>query len=270
MNKKVIVSQHNKLIKHVKGLQLKKNRRLHKQFIMEGIRGIEECLVHDVPIDYALYTKELKEVSGGLKLLQQLEEKCRCYGVSRELFVKLSDTESPQGILSVVNIPENRLDSISIPENALIVILDRIQDPGNMGTIIRTAEAVAADAIILNKGCVDPYNSKTVRATMGALLHIPIIETKDNEEWISALKINNVKIIGSSLDTTKSYLDVDYKGKIALLIGNEANGIDEELLSQVDLSIKIPIMGKIESLNASIAAAILMYKASEHKVCNNI
>ena len=265
MNKKMIISQNNKLIKHIKALQIKKNRRLHKQFIIEGIRGVEECLLHDVPIVYLLYTEDLEEVPRGLDILQDLVKKYESYKVSKEVFMKLSDTESPQGILAVVNIPHTPLDTISIDENALIVVLDRIQDPGNMGTIIRTAEAVGANTIIINKGCVDPYNSKTVRATMGALLHIPIVEVNNNEEWVSLLKESNVTIIGSSLDTDKSYLDMDYKGKVAIVIGNEANGIDEKLLPILDVSVKIPIVGKIESLNASIAAALLMYKASEHK-----
>ncbi|WP_242975267.1 TrmH family RNA methyltransferase [Anaerovirgula multivorans] len=265
LDKEIITSQQNKIIKHTKGLQLKKNRRIYKQFIIEGIRIIEECLLHQLSIEYIIYSEELMKLQGGNLLLENAMKTYRCYQVSHDIFLKLSDTDNPQGILAIVNMKNRDLESISIGEDAFWVVLDRIQDPGNMGTIIRTAEAAGADAVVLTKGCVDPYNSKTVRATMGGLLHIPIIETKDNEEWIKPLKNNNVKLIASDLDTKETYLDIDYKGNIAIIIGNEANGIDKELLQQVDVSVKIPILGKIESLNASIAAAILIYKAIEHK-----
>ncbi|SDK75106.1 TrmH family RNA methyltransferase [Natronincola ferrireducens] len=265
MERDKITSQQNKIIKHVKGLQAKKNRRLHKQFVIEGIRVLEECLLHQIPIHYVFYTEDLVKLQGGGALLEKVKKDYRSYEITRELLLKISDTENPQGIIAVVSMPENNLQSIKISEDAFFVILDRVQDPGNMGTILRTAEAAGADGIILTKGCVDPYNSKTIRATMGALLHIPVIETNSNEEWINILKDNSVKLIASDLDTPKTYLDVDYKNKIAIIIGNEANGIDETLLEKADELVKIPILGKIESLNASVAAAILIYKVVEAK-----
>ncbi|NLM05166.1 MAG: RNA methyltransferase [Clostridiales bacterium] len=270
MNKKIISSQQNRLVKHARLLHNKKNRTLHKQFIIEGIRAVEEYIKYDASISYTLYSEDIENVSGGLELLNKLKDKYEAHKVSKEIFKKISDTENPQGILSIVGIKEYDLNEMNFEDNPLFIVLDRIQDPGNMGTIIRTAEAVGAEAIILNKGCTDPYNPKTVRATMSALLHIPIIETNDNDDWISVFKRHDIRIIGSSLDTDKSYLDIDYRGGVALIIGNEANGIDEKLFPIIDTFIKIPITGKIESLNASIAAAILMYKASEYKMKNNL
>ncbi|AKL94508.1 tRNA/rRNA methyltransferase SpoU [Clostridium aceticum] len=266
MEKQVITSQQNKLIKHIKALENKKNRKIHGQFMIEGIRIIEECILHEVPIEYLLYTEDVEAVQGGRELLERGIKKYKSYEVEKKLFDTLSHTETPQGIMAVVNIQDHSLDTLNIKEDAFFLILDRIQDPGNMGTIIRTAEAAGADAVVLTKGCVDPYNNKTIRATMGALFHIPIIEVNDNNTWIEVLKKGHVKLIASNLNTDYDYTKVDYRGKIAIIIGNEANGIDENLLHYVDLSIKIPILGKIESLNASTAAAILIYKAVEHKL----
>ncbi|AOY76387.1 TrmH family RNA methyltransferase [Clostridium formicaceticum] len=266
MEKQVISSQQNKFIKHIKALQNKKNRKIHGQFVIEGIRIIEECFLHGVPVDYILYTEEVENLQGGSRVLKQAVENYKSYEVAKSLFDSLSDTETPQGIMAVVNIQGHSLEILNMKEDTFFIVLDRIQDPGNMGTIIRTAEAAGADAIILTKGCVDPYSGKVIRATMGALFHIPIIEVKENEVWIEMLKRNDVKLIASDLNTGYEYTKVDYTGKIAIIIGNEANGIDQNLLPYVDLSIKIPILGKIESLNASTAAAILIYKAVEHKL----
>lgn len=270
MGKETITSPQNKIIKYTKGLQLKKNRKMYKQFIIEGIRIVEECLLYDLPMEYIIYSQELMKSKGGSQLLENATNTHNCYEVSHDIFLKLSDTDNPQGILAVVNMRDHDLETISMEENAFFLVLDRIQDPGNLGTIVRTAEAAGADAVILTKGCVDPYNSKTVRATMGAVLHIPIIETENNEEWLKTLKSNRMKLIASDLDTDKTYLDIDYRGRIAIIIGNEANGIDKELLQKVDISVKIPLLGKIESLNASIAAGILIYKAVEYKASSNL
>lgn len=270
MGREIITSQQNKFVKHIKLLQQKKNRRIHKEYIVEGLRMIEECYKHRIPLEYILYSEDFTQVHGGKSLLEKIVKIYNCYEVSTEILAKLSDTENTQGILAVAKMRHLDLSSIPMRENAFFIVLDRIQDPGNMGTIIRTAEAAGVDAIILTKGCVDPYNTKTVRATMGALLHVPILEINQNEKWINHFKDNGVKLIAASLDTDNLYLDIDYSGKIAIIIGNEANGIDEELMKQVDVSVKLPILGKIESLNASIAAAILIYKSMEHKLFSNL
>lgn len=266
MANEIITSQQNKLVKHIKGLQLKKNRKKYKQFIIEGIRTIEECFLHNIPIEFVLYTQELAEIHGGENILKKALQECKSYEVSNDVFRSLSDVENPQGIMALIGMRDDRLEDITLKDNTLYIVLDRIQDPGNMGNIIRTAEAAGVDGIILTRGCVDPYNGKTIRATMGAILHIPIIETQSNDIWVNFMKNNGVKLIASSLCTDKTYLDIDYDGRIAIVIGNEANGIDSNLLTYADWSIKIPIRGKIESLNASTAASILIYKAIEYRM----
>lgn len=269
MKELMIISEKNDIIKHVKALKLKKYRLKHRQFIVEGLRAINECLHHRVLVHYFLYSDRLKKIKDGDELLSKIVMNKNAYRISENLFLKLSGTENPQGIMAVVEMPEYTLKDLDYKKNLFFVVLDRLQDPGNMGTIIRTAEAAKADAILLTKGCVDPYNSKTVRATMGALFHIPIIQYENNSEWIDLLKTNNVKLIASALGTNQSYFDIEYADNIAIIIGNEANGIDYEILKASDEIVKIPIYGNVESLNASVAAAILIYKAAEYRQLTN-
>lgn len=267
MEKNMITSETNSIIKYVKSLQLKKNRMKHMQFTVEGLRIVEECVKHNGDIAYIIYSEEIYSTQGAEKLLDKIAlAGYTLYEVSSQLFSKISTTENPQGIMAVVHMKNRSLEEIKSQKGKelFFVILDRIQDPGNMGTIIRTAESANADAVIITKGSVDPYNSKTLRATMGAIFHMPIIQC-DDDRWLDDLKENEVKLIAADLDTDKTYIDIDYNTSIGIIIGNEANGISEALLSKVDQRVIIPILGKIESLNASVAASILIYKAAEEK-----
>ncbi|ABR47815.1 RNA methyltransferase, TrmH family, group 3 [Alkaliphilus metalliredigens QYMF] len=262
MEQQIITSDKNAVLKHIKGLSLRKNRIKHQQFTIEGLRIVEECFLHGGPIDHILYCDHIHQVQGGPHLLEKLKEKYPCHQTMDSLFLKIADTETPQGIIAVVEMKNHQLESLDLEkkENPFIVVLDEIQDPGNLGTIIRTAEGAKTDAIILTKGCVDPYNSKSIRATMGAIFHLPIIQSNNNEEWIYYLKANAVKLVASTLETDKNHFQLDYNNPIAMIIGNEARGIHPDILAQVDERVKIPILGKIESLNASVAAGILIYQ----------
>ncbi len=267
MEVKFISSESNSMIKHIKALSLKKQRTKHMQFTVEGLRIVEECIKHDGNIEYLIYSKEIYSATGASELLDHIKTKgYAVYEVPDQLFNKIATTESPQGILAVVNMKNMTLDQLEFKNDGkmFFVILDRIQDPGNMGTIIRTAESAKVDAVIITKGSVDPYSSKTLRATMGAIFHLPIIQC-NNDDWVGYLKENKVKLIAADLDTDKTYIDIDYNNNIGIIIGNEANGIDEKVLAKADEKVIIPILGKIESLNASVAAGILIYKAAEKK-----
>lgn len=267
MKAKLISSENNAIIKYIKSLRLKKQRTKNLQFIVEGVRIVDECLRHDVDIEYIVYSKDLHRVRNGTDLLNRISEKdYTIYEVSDKLFNKLAATESPQGIMAVVNMKNITLEDLELRDDKKLffVILDRIQDPGNMGTIIRTSEGAEVDALIVTKGSVDPYNDKVLRATMGAVFYLPIIQCED-DTWIKYLKEKNVKLIAADLDTDKIYVDINYNENIGIVIGNEANGIDKRILSVVDEKVMIPILGKVESLNAAIAAGILIYKAVEDR-----
>ncbi|MDR5659590.1 RNA methyltransferase [Serpentinicella sp. ANB-PHB4] len=263
MNKIVITSDENKLIKHIKSLQLRKNRNKYNQVIIEGFNIVDECTkIKPELIEYLVFSQK------GLYTLNGNEEKYdqfRCYEISDNLFKKIAGTDTPQGILAVIKIPNYNLDALLNIEGGFFIILDRVQDPGNMGTIIRTAVAANATGIILTKGSVDPFNLKTVRSTMGAMFSIPIFQSNENEDAISTLVSKGYKLIATDLNTESTYSNISYKGNIAIIIGNEAQGISQNLLEVANVKVKIPLLGNIESLNAAVSAGILIYKAVEQR-----
>lgn len=179
--------------------------------------------------------------------------------VEDHVFKQMSDTITPQGILAVVK--KNEISLEKILEGHTYIILENIQDPGNLGTILRTAEGAGIAGIIMNRGTVDIYNSKVVRSTMGAIFRVPFMYTDDLKATIGKLKNKGVKIYAAHLEGKKYYSELDYNMASAFMIGNEGNGLSDEISSLADELIVIPMSGKVESLNAANAATILMYEA---------
>ncbi|MCT4606968.1 MAG: RNA methyltransferase [Marinisporobacter sp.] len=257
-----INSSDNGTIKQVRELKKKKYRQKYGQYIVEGIRIIRDALENNKKIKYILFNEELYTVSGGEALLNELMEKnIKVYEISNKIYMSLSDTQNPQGIMAILPMEEYDLEYILNDSKHFFLVLDRIQDPGNLGTIIRTADAAGFSAVILAKGCVDLYNLKTIRSTMGSIFHFPIIQGDETVEIIKKLKSKDIKIVSTSLETEKYYDEVNYNERTAFIIGNEANGVLKEVLQYSDDLVKIPMIGKAESLNASIAASIMMYEA---------
>ena len=196
--------------------------------------------------------------------LIELENKgIKVYKTLNKIFSEMVDTENTQGILAVLEYKERDLVNNINQDDKFVLILDRIQDPGNMGTIIRTADSAGVDAVILLKGCVDIYNPKVIRSTMGSIFDMNIIHATQDDA-VNFLKSNDFNIVSSYLQTDNYYHETTYDGKIALVIGNEANGINDELIAQSDKLVKIPIYGNAESLNAAISAAVLMYEIKKY------
>lgn len=187
--------------------------------------------------------------------------------VPEDTFKKISDTKTPQGILCVMDRMEYTLDDLLKKEKPTLMVLEDLQDPGNLGTIMRTGEGAGIDGVILSKGCVDIYNPKTIRSTMGSLYRVPFLFTEDLHETILALKHKGISFYAAHLKGARLYDEVDYTraGGIGFLIGNEGNGLKEETADLADSYIRIPMEGKVESLNAAIAASVLMYEAYRQK-----
>lgn len=180
--------------------------------------------------------------------------------VTEEQMKKLTDTVTPQGILCVVRQPSYTVeDIINHPGHRLIMILEDIQDPGNLGTIFRTAEGAGASGIIMTKGCADLFNPKVVRSTMGSIYRVPFFVTDDIEQTISLVKNAQIEVFAAHLKSEHFYDEIEYKDA-AFLIGNEGRGLKDSTASLADTYIKIPMSGELESLNASMAAGILMYE----------
>ena len=180
--------------------------------------------------------------------------------VTEEQMKKLTDTVTPQGILCVVRQPSYTMeDIINHPGHRLLMILEDIQDPGNLGTIFRTAEGAGASGIIMTKGCADLFNPKVVRSTMGSIYRVPFFVTDDIEQTINLVKNAQIEVFAAHLKGEHFYDEIEYKDA-AFLIGNEGRGLKDSTASLADTYIKIPMSGELESLNASMAAGILMYE----------
>lgn len=187
--------------------------------------------------------------------------------VPDEIFKKISDTMTPQGILCVMDRMEYTLEDLLTKENPTLMVLEDLQDPGNLGTIMRTGEGAGIDGVILSRGCVDIYNPKTIRSTMGSLYRVPFLYVEDLGQTIVDLKARGITFYAAHLKGARFYDEFDFtkEGGCAFLIGNEGNGLKDETADLADTYLKIPMEGRLESLNAAIASSILMYEAYRQK-----
>jgi len=247
----------NEKLKLVRNLLEKRSaRKKEKCFVVEGPHLVEEA---GDRVKFVVYSETLPVV-------KELEKKnVPCYKVSRQQFEELSGVETPQGILAVVREFEYQFRDVLKADKTLIIYCLGVQDPGNLGTIIRSADAFGASGIILSKGTVDLYNPKVVRSTMGSLFHLPIITVEDEKETIEHLKQKGVKIIATAVDAKRIVNDVDLKGPIAVLVGNEGAGLPEDVVKLADETVKIPMPGEAESLNVGVSTAIFLYEALRQK-----
>ena len=259
----VITSKDNEMIKNIKKLKEKKYRDEENKFLVEGIKMVQEAIDENAKIAKIVICEDcINDGSIKQELLYEIA-KHDCIYVSEKVFQTITEVSSPQGILAVIE-KENGEDNISYDED-IIVVLDGIQDPGNLGTIIRTLDSVNLKQIILSEKTADPYNPKVVRSTMGAIYRVNMIRSKNIVETIKNIKKHKYDIVATSLQTDKSIYDIDYKKKV-IVIGNEANGISKEVLELANEKVKIPMLGKTESLNAAVATGIILYEYVRKKI----
>lgn len=263
-----ITSKDNRLIKHIKTLHHKKYRDSEGQFFVEGIKMAREAVQQGADILHILVCPDmLRKVSGGEDLLDNLIRlKFSLNSVPENIFGYISDTETPQGVLAVISKAKKLTAGAEFNPNGVYILLDGVQDPGNVGTIIRTSDALGADGVILSKGCADVYSPKVLRSSMGSIFRVSIFEKANLREFAGEMQTSGVKIIASSLQASHYHFDISYNGGVGLVIGNESNGVSTELLEIADYIIKIPMKGGAESLNASVAAGVLMYEVMRDRM----
>ena len=251
----MITSNSNAQVKRLLQLQKKsKARDEEKVFLVEGLRMFSEVpaeRVQKVYISESLYNKKKQELH---------LEKFSVEILSDSVFQYVSDTKTPQGILCIVEQKKYDIEELLNIENPHFMVLDNLQDPGNLGTIVRTAEGAGVDAIFLSKGSVDIYNPKTIRSTMGSIYRMPVVYVENLLELLNAFKQRGIKSNAAHLDGKNSYDKENYQSGTAILIGNEGNGLRDEIADSADVWVQIPMQGKVESLNAAIAASILMFE----------
>ncbi len=284
----VISSKDNEFIKHIKKLKDKKYRDLNNEYIIEGIKIIEEAINEKANIKQVVICDDCEKTSNISKELMYEIARYECIYVTKKIFDSLTDVSNPQGILAIVekNAVKSKISNIKnseksetigveekeiIAENEIdynqdiIVALDDIQDPGNLGTILRTVDSIGINQILVSKGTADSYNPKVVRSTMGAIFRVRIIECEDLEKTLKEIQKHNFEIVVTSLQTKNSIYDIDYKKKV-IVIGNEANGVEPRIQKIADKKVKIPMLGKTESLNASVATGIILYEYVRQKI----
>ena len=286
----LITSVNNQRVKEVANLKQKKYRTESGTFFAEGVRAVQEAVQY-ADVTELFYTEagrldevlksagnvpaDTKEKSGNMnnvnhnnagtaKKRNEAANGIRMYQVDEKVMAKLSDTKAPQGVLAVIRTPEQNLRQLrpgtASDNNAPVIILDRVQDPGNLGTIIRTADAVGALGLILLEGCVDAYSPKVVRASMGSLFHLPVVQDVTAEEALTWCYRNGYEPAATALKNAQNVYKADISKKMAFLFGNEANGVAEELQAAAETRLFIPMTGLAESMNVAMAAGIILFE----------
>lgn len=252
---KRIESTQNSLVKHWKKLVLtRKERDTAGEFLVEGFHLVEEALKNDGTI-LALIVRDGVEIPSAWNI-----EGIHIVEVNNAVAREIAETERSQGIFAHCRQPQEDEEQYSFWKKLLLI--DSVQDPGNVGTMIRTADAAGMDAVILGKGTADPYNPKTVRAAQGSHFNIPVVRG-ELTEWVERLKEAGVRVLGTGLENAVTHSAIEVQSEFALIVGNEGSGVDPELLSLADDTVMIPLYGKAESLNVAVATGILLYTYSK-------
>lgn len=256
----MITSSSNQQMKNITALSKKsKERRTQGLFVVEGRKMFAEA-----PREWlrGVYVSEsfLKEPEAEKLLAGSAYE-----AVSDAVFKSVSDTQTPQGILSLVQMPQYGLSSLLQGERTHLLVVESVQDPGNLGTMLRTGEGAGITGIIMNKTTVDLFNPKTIRSTMGSIYRVPYYVTDDLAGTIQELKRQRIRVYAAHLRGTMEYDEPSYTGGCAFLIGNEGKGLTDETAELADAYIRIPMEGEVESLNAAVSAALLMYETNRQR-----
>ena len=270
MGIKMITSAANARVRQVVQWQSKaKERKKDKVYLVEGFKMYDEAPEDQILEVYLsgdaaqkIFDRDAnQEHSARRKKLQRTGYET----VSSELFRKMSDTQTPQGILTVIRQPEYRLEELLCQPNPLFVVLENLQDPGNLGTIVRTGEGAGITGVIMTDQTVDIFNPKTIRATMGSIYRVPFIYVGDIAETLDLLHKHGIHTYAAHLKGSAFYDDFSFDAPTAFLIGNEGNGLREETADMAEHYLKIPMEGNVESLNAAVATSLLMYEAHRQR-----
>ncbi|SKA08194.1 TrmH family RNA methyltransferase [Selenihalanaerobacter shriftii] len=256
----IISSAQNSKVKFLRSLYRKKYRRKHKKFLLEGSRIITEALKENVDIYQVFYSDQFLDRQSNKELINRLKSQTEVIQITDSLLKDIADTETPQGIIAIVNQPEFELNEFLADDNDFFLIIDQVQDPGNLGTIMRTADGAGVDGIFILKGTVDIYNLKNIRATMGSIFRLPIFNLDRPENIKEVLQTEDIQVVAGEITTNDYYYDLDYRKPTALVVGNEGSGIRNEVLDLVDHKVKIPLNSGIDSLNVAIATGVMLYE----------
>ena len=260
--REVITSSQNKFIKLAAALKQKKQRDELNLFVVEGVRLVEEAAESDWVVETCIYTTDALQNMRVRDVITHLESKnCHMVEVPLALYDKITDTKEPQGIMGIVKKYAYVItDVLASEQKPFLIVLDELQDPGNVGTMIRTAVAAGCTGILLTKGCTDVFSNKAVRSSMGSIFHVPIVEGLATNEVLAFADEHGIEILATSLESSNVYFKVDFTKPVAIVFGNEGNGVNARFLEHAQERLYIPLLGHVESLNVAASAAVILYE----------
>jgi TrmH family RNA methyltransferase len=258
--KTIITSTRNRRIVEARKLDQRKHRQRQGRFLVEGLQLLHMALdagVHPTEVFYCEHQFAGTEAAALLRRFRQTD--ADLVAVSEHVMQTLSQRDAPQGVVAAFALFETPLQQLQLTGRELVVVLDRLQDPGNLGTLIRTADAVGAGAVVLIEPCVDPFDPKTVRGTMGSLFNVPLVQTADVPSLFAWLCRQGLRTVGADARLGEPWGQGLWEGGVALILGNEARGLSEDVRAHAETWARLPIVGKAESLNVAVAGGVLMY-----------
>ncbi len=257
-----ITSADNQLLKKIRALSQRSGRERSGLFLLEGAKLVNEAFAKALRVRDVLVSQSF--LKAGLGACQSANITAVSV-VEDRLFKEVSGTECPEGILAVGEIPRHTLSDLTAGKTPLVLLAVGIQDPGNLGTMIRTAQAAGASCVVLTKGCVDPYNPKVVRAAAGALFTLPVVADLSPEDAIKSLQAKGIRIVACDPAAEAPYWGMDMTGPLAIAVGNEGQGFSEAVLALADSTILVPMQNTCESINAAVTAGIVLFAARQQR-----
>lgn len=256
----IIESSQNQHVKRLRSLATRKGRRIHRQFLVEGVRALEEAVDGLLPVETVALCPELIESDRARELADELARSdAQVLQIAEEPFRSLSQVQSPEGLAAAVGIPPTELKDLPADADLIVAAVD-LRDPGNMGSLVRTADAAGARALVAAGTCVDVFDPKVVRATAGSVFHLPIINDAPPMGLIEWARNAGVRTVAGCLENARPHTAIRYPKRTLVMVGNEANGLREDVRKNADLRAYIPMPGRAESLNVTVAAGILIWE----------
>jgi TrmH family RNA methyltransferase len=261
----VITSVSNPRVKHLRELIKKGQFDSENRVPIEGLKLVREALLSHVAItEVYVCTTRVKETALQEILNQTRQLGIRTLLVADRVYNALVDTEAPQGIVALVKLPRFQLNQM-VGNASLLLLAHQLQDPGNLGTLIRSAEAFGVEAVLLTENTVSAANQKAVRASAGSLFRIPVLSELDPGQLFEGLRQHGFKLLATTPQGGENFREVDYRGAVALVVGNEGSGLSKSTLEQIDVKVTIPLAGEVESLNVAVASSIILAEAARQR-----
>jgi TrmH family RNA methyltransferase len=261
-----ITSKDNSVIKHLRSLSDPKHRKKEQVFLIEGVKMVEEAIRDKVGIKMVVASPALVQHHGKAVLKLAETGSIDILWISEKLMDAVSESKTPQPVMALVGMKEHTEDELFAHCSKLIVIAHQLQDPGNLGTIIRTAEAVAAAGIALTPNTVDPYSAKAIRASMGSILRLPVVRVGEIEAFVKRCKKTGFQTVATMVAGEKSHFDIDLTKPTVVILGQESAGLSQHIMADVDFRVRIPMAETIDSLNVATSAAVILYEVMRQRL----